>query len=38
MSVDYSAEFGVGYKIKKASEEVLADYWEDMGVYVNSIL
>lgn len=38
MSVDYSANFGIGYKIKKASEEILADYWEDMGVYVHSIL
>lgn len=38
MGVDYSAGFGIGYKIKKASSEVLEDYWEDIGVYINSIL
>lgn len=38
MGVDYSANFGVGCKIKKASKEVLEDYWGDMGIYINSIL
>jgi len=38
LSVDYTANYGIGYKIKKASSEVLEDYWEDMGVYINSIL
>lgn len=38
MGVDYSANFGIGYKIKKVSEEVLEEYDVDIGYFFDEKL
>lgn len=38
MSVDYTANFGIGYKIKKVSEDKLEKYGGDFSEYLTDLL